>query len=346
MNKPLLTVAIPTYNRPKTLERALVQLSKEKNQAFRILISDDSSRDDIANVVKKYQGSLNNLDYYRNNTDPGYSRNILRIYELTKTPYVWFLSDDEQVLPGAIEIILKALNKYRPVVALFNHISIDPYERKLVDGVQKDTLYTDTNQLSDYTPFMRTCFLSIIVVEKRLSLNLVKKIHDENNIFTQLSLAVLLLSNKFKLCEIATPIVFRNVNFESGEFFKFFFTDWLDAVFMVKHKFDKDKFINWGKREIPSALRLYLSQKIGLFKCNGRPSIYTIRKIMKYYGVYSIFIVFIPLLYYLVPAALLKSFYRFKLSRMYSDKRADRIYNNNLNRVLRVKATSGFIHYK
>ncbi len=345
-SKPILTVAIPTYNRPQSLKKILDQLYKEKNQAFQIVVSDDSSIDDIESVVKKYQGSMNNLDYYRSKSDHGYSRNILRLYELAKTRYIWFLSDDEEVLQGAIDKILEALNNYKPVVALFNHINIDPYERKLIDGVPKDILYNNPKQLIDYTPFMRTCFISILVVEKRLSMDLVRKIHDENNIFTQLSLSVLLLSDKFKLCEIATPIVFRTSNFESGEFFKFFFTDWLDAVFIIKHKFDNDKFMSWGKKEILNSFQLYLSQKIGLFKCNGTPRIDTIKKIIRYYGIYSSVILLFPILYYLVPTSLLKFFYRFKLSRIYSDKRARSIYNKNLNRAIKIKSTSGFSTYR
>lgn len=345
-SKPILTVAIPTYNRPQSLKKILSQLHKEKNQAFQIVVSDDSFLDDVESLVRKYQGSMSNLDYYRNENDHGYSRNILRLYELAKTRYIWFLSDDEEVLPGAIDKILEALNKYQPVVALFNHINIDPYERKLIDGVPKDILYNNPKQLIDYVPFMRTCFISILVVEKRLPMDLVRKIHDDNNIFTQLSLSVLLLSDKFKLCEIATPIILRNANFESGEFFKFFFTDWLDAVFIIKHKFDNDKFIKWGKKEIPNVFQLYLSQKIGLFKCNGSPRVDTIKKIIQYYGIYSIIILLFPILYYLVPTVLLNFFYRLKLSRIYGDKRARSIYNKNLNRATKIKSTSGFITYR
>ncbi len=344
--KPILTVAIPTYNRPQSLKKILSQLYKEKNQTFQIVVSDDSSVGDIASVVKEYQRIMPNLAYYRNESDHGYSRNILRLYELAETPYIWFLSDDEEVLPGATSKILEALNKYKPVVALFNHITVDPYERKLIDGVPKDTLFSNSKQLIDYTPFMRACFLSILVVEKRLSIDLVRKIRDENNIFTQLSLSILLLSDKFKLCEIAVPIVSRTSNFESGEFFKFFFTDMLDAVFVVKHKFDNDKFISLRKKEIFSAFQLYLSQKIGLFKCNGSPRIDTIKKIIQYYGIYSIVILLFPILYYLIPAAFLKFFYRFKLSRIYSNKRTRSIYNKNLNRVIKTKYTSGFSSYR
>lgn len=345
-SKPILTVAIPTYNRPQSLKKILRQLHKEKNQAFQIVVSDDSFLDDVEGVVRKHQGRMSNLYYHKNESGHGYSKNILRLYELAKTRYIWFLSDDEEVLPGAIDGILEALNKYQPVVALFNHINIDPYERRLIDGVPKDILYNNPKHLIDYTPIMRICFISILVVEKRLPMDLVRKIHDDNNIFTQLSLSVLLLSDKFKLCEIATPIIFRNNNFESGEFFKFFFTDWLDAVTIVKHKFHSDKFIKWGKKEILNSFQLYLSQKIGLFKCNGSPKIATVKKIIRYYGIYSIIILLFPILYYIVPTVLLKFFYRLKLSRIYSDKRARSIYNKNLNRAMKIKSTSGFSTYR
>ncbi len=346
MNKPLLTVAIPTYNRSNTLKKVLNQLSKEKNQSFQIIVSDDSSSDDTEIMVKKYQKSLQNLSYHKNEVNLGHSGNILKLYDLAKTRYIWFLSDDEIVLPGAIEKIIKSITKYKPVVAFFNHVGIDSYQREFVYGAGKDKVYKKVSQLKDYGVILRACFISVLLIEKRLPIAIVKRAFQRKNIFSQLSLSIMLLNDKFKLCEFATPVVFRNSTYESGEFFKFLFTDFLDAAFFVNSKLEKKEFVKCGRKELLSNLQLFLSQKIGLYKYNDRPSLSTIKKIIKYYGIYSPLILLFPVIYFLIPAAILKFMYRNRLIRMHGRKIGLNIYKNNLNRVFKIKPTSGFVRYR
>lgn len=345
-SKLLLTVAIPTYNRAVSLEKTLQLLKKENSELFEIIVSDNNSIDNTRSIVNKYKKSMPNLTYNRNDFNLGYSGNILRLYELTRTRYIWFLSDDEEVLPGAIDKIVDSLNKYKATVTLFNHIRIDPYNRKLVDGVKKDVIYASINDLKDYSPVLRSCFISIVVIEKNLNNKSVRRIYDKDNVYFQLSLVILLLNSKFKFCEIATPIVFRNTTYESGEFYKFIITDWLDAIFIVKSKFKRSLFIDWANKEIPNAFQLYLSQKIGMYKYNGRPKLKTVKKIIYYYRFSSLLIAFFPLLYYLVPTSLLRFLYKNKLKRIYNDSRAFKIYNLNLNRVYKNKINSGFVEYR
>lgn len=343
---PLLTVAIPTYNRSDSLEKIICQLSREKNQSFRILISDDNSSDNTTAMVKKYQKSMPNLFYVKNETNLGYSGNVCRIYELVKTRYLWFLSDDETVLPGAVDKIEEALVKYEPVVAVFNHIWIDPYGRKLVAGVSKDIIYDDINKLTDYQPLMRTVFLSTLVVEKRSPVDIIKQTDYKNNIFFQITLSLFLLSDKFKFCVVASPIVNRNTCYESGEFFKFYLTDNLKAISIIDHKFDNKKFISWSKSHIFTALQVYLSQKLGLFKYKGQPTKETVKTIIKYYGASSIFVFFFPILYYLIPTFLIKFLYAVQLFRIYGYKKGLEIYHKNLNRAIKNKRKTGFANYR
>lgn len=342
----ILTVAIPTYNRSRTLEKILHQLHKEKNQSFQIIVSDNDSSDNTEDMIKKIQKSMRNLRYNKNTENIGFSGNIIKLYELAKTRYVWFLSDDEIIFPGSIDKILKAIIKYQPVVALFNHQWEDPYGRKQIDGVSKDIIHEDINGLENYKSLMRTGFISIIVVEKRLSLDILKKTDYKNNLFVQLTLSLLLLSDKFKFCEIATPIVFRDPTYNLGEFFKFVFTDPLRAVFIVDHKFDNKKFINWAKNGMFKSFQLYLCQKIGLFKFYGRPTTETIRRIKKYYDFSGILIFLFPVFHFLIPAFLVKFIYRIQLVKLHGSKKGARIYKKNLNRIYKIKRTSGFTTHR
>ena len=51
--KKLLTVGIPTYNRPETLVNILDIVSKYPINECDILISDDSTNDQVKNLIKK-----------------------------------------------------------------------------------------------------------------------------------------------------------------------------------------------------------------------------------------------------------------------------------------------------
>lgn len=345
-NKPeyILTVAIPTYNRCRSLEKILYQLKKEKNQEFRILISDNHSSDSTEHIVKKFQKRMSNITYVKNSRNVGYSENVLNLYENAKTRYIWFLADDETILPGAIQNIQSTILAYQPVVAVFSHISVDPYGKKWVSGVNRDIIHSDINKFHDYQEILKAHFLSGIVVEKRLSIDAIKKTDYKNNIFIQLTLVLLLLSDKFLFCESAFPIVLRNSHSKYGEFFKFVFVDSLNAAFLIKHKFDNNRFIRESKRNIFWALQLYLSQKLNYFKFHGRPGRETIKQIIRYYGLYSIFIACFPVLYYIMPAFLLKFVYFIQLVKINGYKKAAVIYNHNLNRVLKNKTSSGFIN--
>ena len=343
---PLLTVAIPTYNRSETLERIIQQLGQEKDLSFLILISDDYSSDDTGIMVRKYQESLPNIIYHKNETNLGFSGNVCKLYELTTTRYLWFLCDDDTVLPGAVKNILEALIKYEPVVAIFNTTWINSYGQKLTAGPTKDVVYDDISRLADYQPLARITFLSIVVVEKRLPLDSITKNDYRDNIFFQLTLALLLLSDKFKFCEIASPVVHRNVGYKYGDFFKFNLIDHLKAAFLIEHKFDNNKFIKWSKKQLFSNLQLYLSQKLGLFKYNASPTKETIKYIIRYYGFHSIFIFSFPVLYFITPKFMFKSFYLLKLFSIYGYKEGIRVYNNNIKRTFIDTRKTKFTTYR
>jgi glycosyltransferase involved in cell wall biosynthesis len=337
-SKPILTVAIPTCNRSQSLEKVLSQLHKEKNQDFQIIVSDNDSSDNTEAMIVEHQQSVHNLQYHKNNKNLGCSGNVLKLYELAKTRYIWFLSDDEEVLPGAIDRILEALKKYSPVVALFNHVQVDAYGRKVEEGVKGDIFYDKIGKLANYRPLMRTGFISIIVVEKRLPLNIIKKKYMADNLSFQITLSLLLLNDKFKFYEIASPIVFRNTGYKSGEFF-YLMTDLLKAAFVVGYKFDNKKFMSMEKTQIFKAFELYLSQKLGLFKFYGRPTLKSIKRIIQYYGLSSVFILFFPIIYILTPGFLLKFIYRMQLIKIHGEKKGLEIYEENINRVSKSNRT-------
>jgi glycosyltransferase involved in cell wall biosynthesis len=99
VHKPLVSVIIPTYNRPDTLKRAIQSIKSQTYQSIEIIIVDDNSTADVDPVVS----SLDNAVLLKNDENRGapYSRN--KGFKASKGDYVNFLDDDDEILPTKIE---------------------------------------------------------------------------------------------------------------------------------------------------------------------------------------------------------------------------------------------------
>jgi glycosyltransferase involved in cell wall biosynthesis len=343
---PILTIGIPAYNRTAELERLINQLIKEDLSKFVLLISDDASPDDPSHIIEKYKSKIPNLIYIRNKNNLGFSNNVCQIFNHTKTSFIWFICDDDSIIPGSVTKVVEKLIKHDPTVAVFNHTWTNPYGIKKIAGVNIDIIHTKINSEEDYSAFMRTTFLSTLVLKKITSSDKIRKTDYKNNVFVQISLSLLILSKKCKFAEISDCIIERYVGYKYGEFFKFYIIDHLRAIFIVDHIFDNSEFRKYSIREIPSAFQLYLSQKLGLFKYNGIPTIRTIREIIQYYEWYSLVIfAFIPL-YYLIPSFILKYIYKTQLDYYYNSEMAKEIYKKNIDRAYHDNRKTGFSSYR
>lgn len=109
--KPLLTIAIPTFNRSgclaQLLEVLLPQLIDEPR--VELIISDNSSEDETPAVVQSFQKKGLKLIYKRNQINIGSDANFLQCFEQASGKYMWLVGDDDIILPGAVGRILPEL---------------------------------------------------------------------------------------------------------------------------------------------------------------------------------------------------------------------------------------------
>jgi glycosyltransferase involved in cell wall biosynthesis len=114
--RPLLTIAIPTYNRANYLRGSLTtlfdQLIDEPN--VELIISDNASTDETPAVIEEFQKRGLALRYLRNEVNIGLDGNFLQCYEQSAGKYLWLLGDDDVLLPEALGRILPwlAANDY------------------------------------------------------------------------------------------------------------------------------------------------------------------------------------------------------------------------------------------
>lgn len=111
--RPLLTIAIPTFNRCKVLGQLLGSLLEQipDDGSVEVLISDNASSDETPTLVETHRESRPWLQYIRNEVNIGPDTNFLQCYERAAGKYCWIFSDDDLLCPGALSQILGHLSR-------------------------------------------------------------------------------------------------------------------------------------------------------------------------------------------------------------------------------------------
>lgn len=122
--RPKLTIAIPTYNRAEKLLECINRVIEYSNNLnVEIIVSDNASLDNTREIVVSIIDNNPSIRYYRNSENLGFDGNFLNCFEKATGEYVWLLSDDDIILPGAIESVLEGLDK-KPICMHLNSSNI------------------------------------------------------------------------------------------------------------------------------------------------------------------------------------------------------------------------------
>lgn len=113
MSTPLLTIAIPTYNRAQQLDRQLawaIDAIAGRWDEIELLVSDNASPDDTPQICERQRAqSDGHLTVIRQATNVGLIRNVLFCIEQARGQYVWVVGDDDAIFPGTLEWVLHQL---------------------------------------------------------------------------------------------------------------------------------------------------------------------------------------------------------------------------------------------
>ncbi|HCW53415.1 MAG TPA: hypothetical protein DG753_06700 [Clostridium sp.] len=105
---PLVSILIPTYNRPEYFELALQSAINQTYPNIEIIIGDDSTNSDTEEIINnKYINKVDNIKYYHNSKNIGQFDNDLKLMELANGEYINFLMDDDLFEPTKIEKMIK-----------------------------------------------------------------------------------------------------------------------------------------------------------------------------------------------------------------------------------------------
>jgi glycosyltransferase involved in cell wall biosynthesis len=104
---PILTIAIPTFNRATELRRRLLELLPQLDERARLVVFDNGSTDIAESDCTKFREQ--GVEFRRSPINMGMSRNFLRCWEESDGEWVWILGDDDPVQADAVSRILSLI---------------------------------------------------------------------------------------------------------------------------------------------------------------------------------------------------------------------------------------------
>lgn len=148
MDKPLLSICIPTYNRANYLEQCLESIVDQEGFDARveIVISDNCSVDDTRKIGIRYQEKYPNIHYFRNEENV-VDMNFPLVFRRA-TGHLRKLTNDTVVYrPGAVQYMLKAAeeNKEKKPQIYFLALGKLHTDPQIISNVEE---YIDTIQIN------------------------------------------------------------------------------------------------------------------------------------------------------------------------------------------------------
>ncbi len=107
-DQPILSLCIPTYNRAPFLDYLLTSLARDCAFAFpfEVVVSDNASTDDTAQVIARHLNGGLALSYFRQEENKGGMPNLMTAFRRARGRYVMYLADDDLIdAPALAETI-------------------------------------------------------------------------------------------------------------------------------------------------------------------------------------------------------------------------------------------------
>ncbi len=129
---PLVSIMIPTYNRPVFLEQTLQSCLNQDYPNLEIIVCDNSTNDDTAAVVARYTKDCR-LRYYRNREAKTKEENFIPFERLARGEYLQWLMDDDMLAPYKISKMMKVFQRHQQVTMVTSQRGVVDVNGRLID---------------------------------------------------------------------------------------------------------------------------------------------------------------------------------------------------------------------
>lgn len=178
-DSPLVSILLPTYNRPEYFRLALESVLAQTYKNIEIIIGDDSDNDQTELLVKnEYLKKYANIKYYHNQKNLGQFDNDIKLYNRSNGAFVGYLMDDDLFELDKVEIMM-------------NHF--------IQDTKQEISLVTSHRKMIDENGVAGSIFGNT------------EKLFSQDSLFAGIEMGDFMLKNNFNcIGEPTTPIFRKN----------------------------------------------------------------------------------------------------------------------------------------
>lgn len=104
---PLVSICIPTYNRPDLLEKTLNCLTKQTYPNLEIVVSDNCSPDEqVRQVTQEFMGRDSRIKYFRQQENIGPFANFIFVRNQARGEFMMWSSDDHEFNSDHVEKLM------------------------------------------------------------------------------------------------------------------------------------------------------------------------------------------------------------------------------------------------
>lgn len=145
IKNPLVTVGIPTFNRPTSLQRVLNCICQQTYTNLEIIVSDNASPgEETKRVVEDCMAQDGRIRYFCQLSNLGSNSNFQFVLNTASGEFFLWMSDDDWRDKSYIEVLLKELQANDDAVLAFCDIAVLDEQ-----GCRRDDFY------STYLPYLR-----------------------------------------------------------------------------------------------------------------------------------------------------------------------------------------------
>lgn len=274
MSTPTLSLLIPTYNRARLLAQALDAVGRQLHdgnvEKIEIVISDNCSPDATASVVADFcvAHPSATVRYIRHESNRGADRNVYDLLTLGQGDYQVMLSDDDILLPEAIDLTLAHLHSSAGIAAIAWNVKLfenSPEEiGALTYTAEQAELIEDKDDALVFLGTMLT-FLSALVF-RRENLNIPSYEQRIGTSLVQSYLYLDVIAAGGGILTLSQPLLAMRSNNTGGySFFQVFLTSFNDVLTYG----EGIGFSHSATRKVLDSHRQFIRNFVLLFKVRG-----------------------------------------------------------------------------
>ncbi|MDF5724772.1 MAG: glycosyltransferase family 2 protein [Rhizonema sp. PD37] len=144
--QPLVSIVIPTYNRPEYLKQAIASAVKQTYQNIEIIVCDNCSTENTQEIVESFRDSR--IRFWRQPTNLGMFANQMYAFKMGKGKYVASLHDDDMWNEEFLTKLVPPLEENPNLILAFCDQYIMDAQGRINDaGTQKNTQAYKRNTL-------------------------------------------------------------------------------------------------------------------------------------------------------------------------------------------------------